>query len=249
VSDVVVTAALSGGKGAGERAMSFADRGLAFWERHAARYDRSMKLLGRPMARALSLTAEAVAGASAVLEVAAGTGLFAAAIAPRVGRLVATDYAEAMVALLRERVAALGLANVECERADIYALRFPPGSFDAVVAANVLHLVPDLPAALAALRRALRPDGRLVAPTFCHDETPLSWLASRAAALGGFPAHRRFSAGSLRRALEEAGLVVERTETVPGLFPIGFVQGRFEAALTSGASPPPAGAPPPRSPR
>jgi ubiquinone/menaquinone biosynthesis C-methylase UbiE len=42
------------------------------------------------------------------------------------------------------------------------ALRFDDGTFDAVVAANVLHLVPDLPGALAALRRVLKPGGRII---------------------------------------------------------------------------------------
>src|SRR3970282_875447 len=89
---------------------------------------------------------------------------------------VATDYAEQMVRLLAERVRAAGLDNVRCERADLYALTYEPGTFDVVVATNVLHLVPDLEGALAALRRVLRPGGKLVVPTYCHDETRLSWL-------------------------------------------------------------------------
>ncbi|MET0409858.1 MAG: methyltransferase domain-containing protein [Polyangiaceae bacterium] len=105
-------------------------------------------------------------------------------------------------------------------------LRFAAASFDAVVAANVLHLVPDLPGALASLRRVLRPGGKLIAPTFLHDETKLSWLLSRALALTGFPGHRRLSAASLHRALEDAGFSIERTETIPGPFPIGFVTGK-----------------------
>ena len=36
------------------------------------------------------------------------------------------------------------------------------GGFDAVVAANVLHLVPDLTGALAALRRVVKPGGRVI---------------------------------------------------------------------------------------
>ena len=132
-----------------------------------------------------------------------------------------------MVSELGRRVRDAKVANVRCEQADIYALRFDDGAFDAVVAANVLHLVPDLPGALAALRRVVRAGGRVVVPTFCHDQTALSWVVSRALAVTGFPGHRRFTAKSLRQAVEAAGVRVTRTETLPGLIPIGYVEGTF----------------------
>jgi ubiquinone/menaquinone biosynthesis C-methylase UbiE len=188
-----------------------------------------MGLFGRPLPRVLELTAEDVAGAETALEVAAGTGLMTAAIAPRVRRLVATDYADAMVALLRKRVRDAGLSNVECARGDICALEYPPASFDLVVAGNVLHLVPDLDRALRALCHVLRPGGRLITPTFCHDETRLSWVVSRLlVGLAGQPMHRRFTSQSLRQALERSGLRVSRLETVPGLIPITYVQSVLE---------------------
>jgi ubiquinone/menaquinone biosynthesis C-methylase UbiE len=201
------------------------DREREFWEKHAASYDRVLKLFGRPFERMLSLVSEAVSGAANVLEVAAGTGLVTVAVAPHVGHLVATDYAAAMLDALRKRVRDAGLANVECEPGDIYTLAYPSGSFDAVVACNVLHLVPDLPTALQALCRVLSVGGKLIAPTFCHDETLTSWVVSRVFALSGQPMHRRFTTASLREALEQAGVGVRRVETIPGLIPIGYVEG------------------------
>jgi ubiquinone/menaquinone biosynthesis C-methylase UbiE len=201
--------------------------GRDYWERYARQYDRSLSTLSRSIPRVRELTVASVRGRSKVLEVAAGTGMLTGAIAGSVGELVATDYAEAMIEALRRRVDGQGLRNVRCEQADLYALPYESASFDAVVAANVLHLVPDLPGALASLRRVLRPEGRLVVPTFCHDETLRSALVSRVLALTGFPSHRRFTSRSLRDALVTAGLVVERTETVQGLIPIAFVEGYF----------------------
>lgn len=183
-----------------------------------------MALLGKPMPRALALAEQAVGGAEDALEVAAGTGLFTVVLASRVKRLVATDYAPAMLQMLEQRAREQRLTNVECIPADIYALPFASGSFDAVVAANVLHLLPDLPKALAELARVLKREGVLVAPTFCHDETRLSWLVSRALAVTGFPSQRRFTAASLRDALERAGFAVRRQETVPGLIPIVYAE-------------------------
>ncbi len=153
------------------------DAGRRFWEKNAARYDRSMGLLGGPLPRMVELVASAVSGATRVLELASGTGLVSEAIAPVVGELLATDYASAMVEKTRARVG--HLPNVRCDVRDVYALGEPEGSFDAVVAANVLHLLPDLPGGLAAMRRVLRPGGRLVVPTYCHAQDTRARLEHR----------------------------------------------------------------------
>ncbi|HNP62460.1 MAG TPA: class I SAM-dependent methyltransferase [Woeseiaceae bacterium] len=201
-----------------------------YWERHARNYDASLRwVLGRPLPRMLQLAREAVRGKKKILEVAAGTGIVTAAIARTSDSIIATDYAAAMVEVLEQRVRGAGLENVTCEQADIYALPYAEGEFDAVVAANVLHLVPDLPEALSAIRKVAAPDAILVAPTFCHDQTRFSWLVSRLLALSGFPGHRRFSAHSLRDAFEENGLRIAKFELLPGLIPVGFVVACFES--------------------
>jgi len=196
-----------------------------YWERHARNYDASLQwVLGRPLPRMLELASESVRGRQSVLEVAAGTGIVTSAIAQTSDSVVATDYAAAMVEALEQRVQDAGLGNVTCEQADIYALPYEAGEFDAVVAANVLHLVPDLSAALHALRNLVKPGGSLVLPTFCHDETKASWFVSRLLAVSGFPGHRRFTMRSLRSALEDSGLQISRGELIHGLIPIGFVE-------------------------
>ena len=199
-----------------------------YWDRHARNYDASLRwVLGRPLPRMLELASAAVRGKLRVLEVAAGTGFVTSAIAQTSDSVVATDYAAAMVEALKQRVKRAGIENVTCEQADIYALPYPAGEFDTVVAANVLNLVPDLPAAIEALRKVTKPSGSLVVPTFCHDETRLSWLASRILAVSGFPGHRRFTMRSLRCALEENGVEVAHAELLSGLIPIGFVAATF----------------------
>lgn len=124
-----------------------------------------------------------------------------------------------------------GISNVESARRNIYDLGYPAASFDIVVAGNVLHLVPDLERALDALRYVLRPGGKLIAPTFVHDETRLSWVVSRLlVTLLGQPMSRRFTATSLRQALEQRGFRVTRAETIPGVIPVAYVESTATAA-------------------
>lgn len=130
-----------------------------------------------------------------------------------------------MVERLVERVVAERLANVECRSADLLALDLEPCSFDAVVCANVLHLVPNLAGGLEAMKRVLRPGGRLVVPTYAHDETTSVRILSRLLALTGFPGDRRFTRASLQAAVEEAGFEVDAAETISGLLPVAFVSG------------------------
>jgi phosphatidylethanolamine/phosphatidyl-N-methylethanolamine N-methyltransferase len=204
-----------------------ADGSQDYWNRHATNYERSMAVLGGPIPRMVWLAADAARGVERVLEVAAGTGLVTVAVARSAREVLATDYAPEMVAVLRRRVREASLTNVRCERADIYALAFEHGSFDAIVAANVLHLLPDLPRALEVFRAQLKPGGRLIVPTFCHDETALSWLVSRILALTAFPSERRFSFATLLAALESGGLEVKRKELISGPIPVGYVDGVF----------------------
>jgi phosphatidylethanolamine/phosphatidyl-N-methylethanolamine N-methyltransferase len=200
------------------------DAAKAYWDRHASNYDRSMAILGGPIPAMVERARRAVEGASSVLEVAAGTGLVTLAIAGAAQRIVATDYAAGMVERLRFKLNAAGVSNVEVKQADVYALPFAAGTFDAVVAANVLHLVPDDRAALAALRRMLKPTGRLIVPTYCHQETLLARSVSRVLALTGFPGSRRFSMEQLRRTVETSDFKVVRAEVLPGVIPIGYVE-------------------------
>jgi cyclopropane fatty-acyl-phospholipid synthase-like methyltransferase len=181
-----------------------------------------MSLFGGPLEAMLPLVAAEVAGLDRVLEVAAGTGLVTRALAPEVGAVVATDYAAAMVARLEKRVRDDGLDNVEVRQLDLLDL---DGSdrFDAVVAANVLHLLPDLDAALTAMVRSLEPGGRLIVPTFCHDETARSRVASSLLGLAGFPGQRRLTLVRLVEVLDAQGLRPRRAVLLPGLLPIGFV--------------------------
>jgi ubiquinone/menaquinone biosynthesis C-methylase UbiE len=128
-----------------------------------------------------------------------------------------------MVKQLEARVRDAGLANVTSVQADLYDLRFADGSFDAVFAANVLHLVPDLERALESLRRVLKPGGLLIAPTYLHRETLAASVLSRVFALTGFPGHRRFTLSTLRTAIREAGFEISLSQVVAGPFPVGFM--------------------------
>ncbi len=104
----------------------------------------------RQTASALSLPPDAQ-----VLDLAAGRGALSRELAGRAGRMVAVDAAPRMVELLRR-----DLPAVESHLMDAAALGFPDAAFDLVVAGFAVHIMADPVAAVAEVKRVLRPGGQ-----------------------------------------------------------------------------------------
>lgn len=128
-------------------------------------YDRHLgPVLFEPYA--LELARRIPAGASRLLEVAAGTGRVSRHLLEGLaagGTLLATDLNEAMLARAAQLVRD---PRVTWRAADAQALPVEGGQYDAVVCQFGLMFVPDKPRALREMRRALRPGGRLVLDTW-----------------------------------------------------------------------------------
>lgn len=95
-----------------------------------------------------------------VLEVAAGSGALTHALAKRVKSLLAIDFAPDMIAILRERMRAVGADHVTCEVMDGQALQLDDDCFDRVACSFALMLFPQRAKGFAEMRRVLRPGGR-----------------------------------------------------------------------------------------
>ncbi len=111
-----------------------------------------------------------------VLELGAGPGTLASHLAEAVGpdgTLVASDLAEGMVEVLRERVP----GTVDVQRIDAAAIPLPDASVDAVLFRMGLMLVPEPELALAEIHRVLRPGGRLALAVW-GDMGHNPWLTS-----------------------------------------------------------------------
>jgi ubiquinone/menaquinone biosynthesis C-methylase UbiE len=111
------------------------------------------------------LDALKIAPGSVVADIGAGTGYFSVRLAKRVGpqgRVLATDIQPQMLAFLKENVQAAGIHNIEpilCTPTDA---KLPEGQLDLALMVDVYHELADPEETVAQVRRALKPDGRLV---------------------------------------------------------------------------------------
>jgi SAM-dependent methyltransferase len=98
---------------------------------------------------------------STILEAGCGVGAQTVTLARRspAARFTSVDVSAASIAEARRRVDAAGLTNVDFQRADIFALPFPPGSFDHVFVCFVLEHLSRPLEALAVLSGLLRVGG------------------------------------------------------------------------------------------
>lgn len=148
----------------------------ALWDRMAHRYARMNLADPAAYEATLARVLARLSPSDHVLEIGCGTGLTAIRLAPAVAAYTATDLSPAMIGIARDRPEGRAIAHLDFAVAD--AGSAPGGPFDAVLAFNLLHLLLDLPAGLAAIRARLRPGGMLLSKTPCLAElSPLLRLA------------------------------------------------------------------------
>lgn len=184
-----------------------------FWDRIARKYARDPITDMAGYSRTLECTRLRLRAADTVLELGCGTGTTALALAPSVARLVGSDVSSEMIAIAKEKAAAQSCRTAEFVVSSADRALAADGTFDAVLAFNVLHLVADRPAVLGQAVRALKPGGLFISKTPCLSEmSPLLRLAVPVARLVGKAPHVSFfTALELQRELESAGLeIIER---------------------------------------
>ncbi len=129
--------------------------GAATWDENPGRVQNA-----QAVAAAILHLAELPPDATMV-DYGCGTGLVTLALAPHAGRVVAIDSSPAMLGVLRDKAAALGLATVETREVDLEHSDAPALDADLVVCSMVLHHVADVPPVIARLAAMLRAGGRL----------------------------------------------------------------------------------------
>jgi putative heme-binding domain-containing protein len=148
------------------------------------------------------LDALALANGMTVADIGAGLGYYTWRLARRVapsGKVVAVDLQQAMLDHVAAELKRRGTANVELVLGTQHDPRLSAASFDLIFVANSYHEFADPPAMLAAIHRALRPNGRLVIIEYAKEArgVPVSQL-------------HKMSLEDLRSEIEPAGFRLER---------------------------------------
>ena len=192
-----------------------------FWDKNAGRYDRFM----RKDAAAYDAMYERmrpVVRRKTVLELATGTGLIARALVSSAGFIEATDASAEMIEKARRGDRS---AKLHFSVQNMFHLPYADGSFDVVIVANALHIVPEPEKALAEIRRVLKDDGVLIAPTFTHAENAFRGkVRAFFMKLAGFPLHSKWTSGAYLAFLAENGWTVRESTVLEASFPLTYAE-------------------------
>ena len=192
-----------------------------FWDKNAGRYDRFMGKDAEAYAQLYELMRPAVRHRT-VLELATGTGLIAKSMATSAAHIEATDASPEMIAQAKRGNRS---AKLHFSVEDMFHLPYADKSFDVVIVSNALHIVPEPEKALSEIRRVLKNDGVLIAPTFTHaDNAFLGKVRAFFMKLAGFPLHSRWSSVEYLAFLRENGWTVRKSTVLKASFPLTYAE-------------------------
>ena len=176
----------------------------------AAAYERLYRLL-RPVVRQKT-----------VLELATGTGLIAKHIVHSADHIEATDASQEMIEQAKQGVKS---AKLYFSVQDMFHLPYADQYFDVVIVSTALHIVPHPEKALIEIRRVLKNDGTLIAPTFTHAEnSPWGNLQALALKIAGFPLHSRWTSAAYLAFLQQNGWTVCRSVVLQNSIPLTYAE-------------------------
>lgn len=192
-----------------------------FWNRNAKRYDRFMRK-DRAAYEKLYELIRPVVKARTVLELAAGTGLIAKNIVRAASHIEVTDASEEMITEAKRNNRS---AKLHFSVRDMFCLPYADKSFDVVIVSNALHIIPQPEKALAEIRRVLKDDGVLIAPTFTHAGNSFSGkVRAFFMKLAGFPLHSRWTSEEYLRFLRQNGWSVRKSAVLKASFPLTYAE-------------------------
>ncbi|WP_291735712.1 class I SAM-dependent methyltransferase [Leisingera sp. F5] len=203
-----------------------------FWNKIAPKYAKSEIRDEDAYRYALERTRSYLKPEDSVLELGCGTGSTAIELARSVSKITATDLSEAMLDVGRERAWDAGAGNVEFQCSS--AGQAPEGPFDAILAHNLLHLLPDLALVLDGVVVRLAPGGLFISKTPCLGEMRGSWkyrmfqVAIPLMRLTGYaPSYVDFiDIRTLEAAVQRAGFDIIETGNYPADTPGRYVVAR-----------------------
>ena len=134
----------------------------SFWNRTANTYDEDIQQHGEHYDKSITATLEQLKPADVVLDFGCASGEHALEIAPYVEQVHGIDISTTMIDLANQKARDRNIINATFQRLDVFDDGLQGGSFSAVVAFHVFHLVPSAEDTLRRLNSLLADDGRLI---------------------------------------------------------------------------------------
>ena len=192
-----------------------------FWGKNAGRYNRFMRK-DRAAYEEIYELIRPIVRHKTVLELATGTGLIAKHIVNAAAHIEATDASPEMITKAKRDNRS---AKLHFSVQDMFRLPYANQSFDVVIVSNALHIVPQPEKALQEIKRVLKDDGTLIAPTFTHAGNSFSGkVRAFFMRMAGFPLRSRWTSEEYLRFLRQNGWAVRKSAVLKASFPLTYAE-------------------------
>ncbi len=190
-----------------------------FWDNRAASYDEgTSEDGGQADPTMLGDIQRHLRPSDRLLDFGCATGSYSVAVAGSVAAVEGRDLSSEMIAIARQKAAAAGVENVSFSAGLLEEAGYGDGSFDVVLALNVIHLLPDGAGTVAQLAALLRPGGRLITETPClgQKRSMIGLFMRGLSKVGIVPHLNALSSNDIDALVAGAGLQQTEAELRPG---------------------------------
>jgi ubiquinone/menaquinone biosynthesis C-methylase UbiE len=177
-----------------------------FWDRIAKNYDKSSDKKRKDLLETIGKIKSHLDPSDQVLDFACGTGEKALGVSSRVRTIHGIDLSQKMIEKASAKVTDRQIDNAQFSRTDLFDPTLKPGSYDAIMAFYIFHLVDDPTQVFERICELLKPNGRLICETPCLGESAavIGWLIAIAGKIGVLPMVRRFKIAELKSLITSA---------------------------------------------
>ena len=185
-----------------------------FWDKRSRKYDDDVKKHDCVYRKSIGGTKSLLASSDVVLDFACASGEISLDVARHVRRVDGIDLSGKMIELANQKARDRQSDNVDFNQGDAFDETLESGSFSAIIAFNIFHLVDDATKVLARLNDLLAAGGLLISQTPCLGER--SWavrsLIDLAQRLGLAPTIRSFTIPDLESLVSRGNFEIFETE-------------------------------------
>jgi len=140
------------------------------WDKRSKKYDDEIISHDAIYVKTIDATKSLLGDWDIVLDIGCASGEMSLEIAPNVKRIHGIDLSVKMIELANNKTRKRRVDNIDFDQFDAFDQSLASNSFSAIIAFNILHLLDDVPNALARLHDLLAPNGKLISQTPCLSE-------------------------------------------------------------------------------
>jgi ubiquinone/menaquinone biosynthesis C-methylase UbiE len=183
------------------------------WDRLANNWDKPGVVLGENDKKIVERTAKYLNPGSVVLDYGCATGSIVFEIADKVKTAHGLDLSPKMIEIAKRKAGERKMENVSFIQGSIYDENLKEGTYDIIMALNILHLLENLPLVLNKINRLLKPGGIFISASPCLGEKKIASLLLTVPVFlfsktGILPPVRFFSAAKLKDLKTRSGFRV-----------------------------------------